>query len=259
MAKLNKWANIIKNVANRMKGKLRRERRNDNVPSMDPTTPDVKGETTQPKRSLGIMNKAFENMKKRNKPEVNPAFDIFPEDMQSQYENQTDKEVSREVDDYKTGVETYLNKKKSKKDITPTEYNENNFDTESEFSSPDIEQENPVITNEGGYEELEDTSVSYDDPVISTKPTPTSEKLGLARPGPSSFIQTAKYNPSTRQLNIAYTDGKVFPYHNVSPEMADKILKERPDHSPGQTVNKTIFKGHGTTKADEIDSIEEGM
>ena len=65
MAKLNKWANIIKNVAARRKGAGRKASRNDNVPNMTPGEPDAIGGTTAPKKSLGIMNKAFEGMKKR--------------------------------------------------------------------------------------------------------------------------------------------------------------------------------------------------
>lgn len=211
---------------------------------------------------LSSQARALGNNAKRAKKADQAAFDIFPEwftSAISQSALDKDKATVEQKDDYKTGVENYMARKKAHRKITPTQYNDYSYTVKTPFSSPKTEQESVEPTNVGGYEELEDTSVSYDDPVISTKPTPTSEELGLARPGPSSFIQTAKYNPATRQLNIAYTDGKVFPYHNVSPEMADKILRERPDHSPGQTVNKTIFKGHGTTKADEIDSIEEGM
>lgn len=258
MAKLNKWANIIKNVAQKLRGKRKAENRIDGVPNMS-LEPDVQGANTAPKKSLGIMNKAFENMKKRKAPDINPAFDIFPEDMQSQYENQNDREISEETDGYKTGVETYLENRKSKKDITPTQYNDEDFVEDTDFSSPPQEQNNTAETNTGGFEEIEDTGVSYDDPIISTKPTPTSEKLGLPRPGPSSFIQTARYNPATKRLNIAYTDGKIFPYYDVSPETADEILKKKAHHSPGQTLLGTIFYDHGTNRTDEIYDIEEGI
>lgn len=255
MAKLNKWAKIIQNVANRLKGRGRKQNRVDQVPSMDPSTPEVAEQTTAPKKSLGILNKAFANMKKRNQPKVNPAFDIFPEEMQSQYENQEDREVSKEIDGHDTGFETYLHKRRSKSDgkYAPAK------ETETKFSSPDDEQQIAAPTNMGEYDDLESTGVSYDDPVISTKPTPTSIKMGVPRPGPSTFIQTARYNPQTKRLNVQYTDGTIFPYENVSPELADDILKKRASHSPGQEMLDTIYYGHGTTKADEIYDIEEGM
>ena len=221
MAKINKWGEIVSSQSNALKGEGQRSKNNENIPANE--YPDW--------LTSAVTKSAISK----------------------------DKESVEQKDNKNKNISTTLDTKQAQKSITPTEYNDEDYEEETEFSSPSQDQESIEPTNIGGYEDYEDTSVSYDDPVISTKPTPTSEKLGLARPGPSSFIQTAKYNPSTRQLNIAYTDGKVFPYHNVSPEMADKILKERPDHSPGQTVNKTIFKGHGTTKADEIDSIEEGM
>ena len=258
MAKLSKWANIIKNIAARRKGAGRKASRTDSVPSMTPQTPDVEGATTAPKRSLGIMNKAFANMKKRKQPTIDPAFDIFPEEMQSQYENQNDKEISKEKDDYQTGVDAYLAKKKSKSDgkYTPAPY-----EPETQFSSPDDTQETTEATNTNmdDFQDLEVGTTEYSDPIISTKPTPTSIKMGVPRPGPSTFIQTAKYNPQTKRLNVQYTDGTIFPYENVSPELADDILKKRANHSPGQEMLDTIYYGHGTTKNDEISDIDEGM
>lgn len=200
---------------------------------------------------------------RRRKPNADPyGFDIFPEWFTSAVQEsalEKDKHTNKEKDDYKTGVDNYLAKKKAHKKITSTTYNNPNFDINSEFSSPGVDQSISEPTNMGEFDELESASVSYNDPVISTKPTPTSEKMGLPRPGPSSFIQTARYNPQTRQLNIAYTDGTIFPYHDVSPELADEILKKKNYHSPGQTLLNTIFYGHGTTKGDEISDIEEGM
>lgn len=187
--------------------------------------------------------------------EILDDFDIDPEKPLSE-----DWATVQAKDNYgTTGVDNYLAKKKAHKKITETTYNNPNFDINSEFSSPDADQETNEPTNMGEFDDLESASVSYNDPVISTKPTPTSEKMGLPRPGPSSFIQTARYNPQTRQLNIAYTDGTIFPYHDVSPELADEILKKKNYHSPGQTLLNTIFYGHGTTKGDEISDIEEGM
>lgn len=194
---------------------------------------------------------------KRNKEraEILDDFDIDPEKPLSE-----DWATVQAKDNYgTTGVDNYLAKRKAHKKITPTTYNNPNFDINSEFSSPDTDQSISEPTNMGEFDDLESAGVSYDDPVISTKPTQTSIERGLPRPGPSSFIQTARYNPATRQLNIAYTDGKVFPYHDVSPELADKILKMKSNHSPGQSLLNTIFYGHGTTKGDEISDIEEGM
>lgn len=194
---------------------------------------------------------------KKNKQwaEILEDFDIDPEKPLSE-----DWATVQTKDNYgTTGVDNYLAKKKAHKKITSTTYNNPNFDMNAEFSSPDVDQSISEPTNMGEFDDLESASVSYNDPVISTKPTPTSEKMGLPRPGPSSFIQTARYNPQTRQLNIAYTDGTIFPYHDVSPELADEILKKKNYHSPGQTLLNTIFYGHGTTKGDEISDIEEGM
>ena len=193
--------------------------------------------------------------KNEQRAEILEDFDIDPEKPLSE-----DWATVQAKDNYgTTGVDNYLAKKKAHKKITETTYNNPNFDINSEFSSPDADQQTNEPTNMGEFDDLESASVSYNDPVISTKPTPTSEKMGLPRPGPSSFIQTARYNPATRQLNIAYTDGTIFPYHDVSPELADKILKMKNNHSPGQTLLNTIFYGHGTTKGDEISDIEEGM
>lgn len=193
--------------------------------------------------------------KNKQRAEILEDFDIDPEKPLSE-----DWATVQTKDNYgTTGVDNYLAKKKAHKKITSTTYNNPNFDMNAEFSSPDVDQSISEPTNMGEFDELESASVSYNDPVISTKPTPTSEKMGLPRPGPSSFIQTARYNPQTRQLNIAYTDGKIFPYHDVSPELADEILKKKNYHSPGQTLLNTIFYGHGTTKGDEISDIEEGM
>lgn len=262
MAKLNKWANIIKNVAEARKGQGRlqsKARRNDSVSNMNPNISDVANGNTSPKKSLGVMNKAFENMAK--KKTVNPAFDIFPEDMQSQMENQTDKEINQEVDNNKTGVETYLSRKNANRKKTPTTYNDEQYAKKTGFSSPDETQEivEPTNTDMSDFDEVEGAVTDYADPIISTLPTPTSEKMGVPRPGPSTFIKTAKYNPQSKRLNVEYTDGTIFPYENVSQEMADKILTEKAAHSPGRTMLDTIFYGHGTTKADEIQNIEEGM
>ena len=235
----------------------------DSVPNMNPSIPDVVNENTGPKKSLGILKKAFAGMADRPKKPVDPAFDIFPEEFESNIENTQDQEISREQDGYKTGVETYLDNRKAKRQKTPTAYN-NNYDKIEErvtkFSSPSDEQETTTSTNidmDGGDEIS--TSVEYSDPIISTLPTPTSEKMGVPRPGPSTFIQTAKYNPQTKRLNVQYTDGTIFPYQNVSPEMADEILRKKAAHSPGRTMLDTIYYGHGTTKADEISDINEGM
>ena len=264
MAKLNKWANIIKNVANKMRGQGRsrsKANRVDQVPSMDPTTPDVAQGNTAPKRSLGIMNKAFENMKKRNQPKIDPAFDIFPEEMQSSFENQEDRYISREVDGNDTGFDNYLKKRKAKKQKTPTEYNEPPFERKTAFSSPDDTQEivEPTNTDMSDFDEIETGVTEYSDPIISTLPTPTSKKMGVPRPGPSTFIQTGKYNPQTKRLNVQFTDGSIFPYENVSPELADYILTKKSAHSPGRAILNTIFYNHGTTKNDRIDNIDEGM
>lgn len=186
-------------------------------------------------------------------------FDIFPEWAESDYALEKDKKTNKEKDGLTTGVDNYLARKKAHKKRTSVDFNDDNYVIKTPFSAPPTEQETNAPTNMGEYADLEENGVSYNDPVISTKPTPTSEKLGLPRPGPSSFIQTAKYNPLTKQLNIAYTDGKIFPYHDVSPEMADMILKKKNYHSPGQTLLDTIFYGHGTTKGDEISSLDEGM
>lgn len=96
----------------------------------------------------------------------------------------------------------------------------------------------------------------------STKETPTSLKLGVARPGPSTFVQAAKYFPDRKQLNVQYTDGKIFPYKNVSQEDVDGMVYA---DSIGQVVTGTgdhisdgnrFFKGKGTTAADEIGSLD---
>ena len=211
---------------------------------------------------LSSQARALGNSARRAKKADNSAFDIFPEWFTSavtQNALDKDKAISKEKDGYTTGVESYLARKKAHRKRTPTEYNDEQYTIKTPFSSPKPEQSMTAPTNQGGYEEVDDTSVSYSDPIISTKPTPTSEKLGVPRPGPSTFIQTARYNPQTKQLNIAYTDGTIFPYHDVSPELADEILKKKNYHSPGQTLLNTIFYGHGTTRADQIADIEEGM
>lgn len=223
MAKLNKWEEILNTQANALKGKVnKRPKKND----FDP-------------------------------------FDIFPDWFTTPLQNkaENDKNVNQEKDgEDPYSLNNYLFRKRARKSVTPTTYNDKKVEKQiTKFSSPDAEQEIAAPTNMGEYGELDGSSWQFDEPVISTKPTETSRKLGLARPGPSSFIQTAKYNPTTKQLNIAYTDGTIFPYQNVSPELADKILKKKNYHSPGQTLLNTIFYGHGTTKADQIGSIDEGM
>ena len=200
---------------------------------------------------------------KKRKPNTEPyGFDIFPDWFTSAVQEsalEKDKQTNKEKDDYRTGVETYLARRKAHRKKTSPGFDDSQYVIKTPFSSPDTDQSMTEPTNMGEYDDFGYESVEYDDPVISTKPTPTSEKLGVPRPGPSTFIQTARYNPQTKQLNIAYTDGTIFPYQDVSPELADQILKKKNYHSPGQTLLSTIFKGHGTTKGDEIDSIEEGM
>ena len=225
MPKINKWENILSTVSNSLQGKTRR----------------------------------------RSKKTESSPFDIFPDWFKSAYSKNADKdkETNQVKDNNKTGVENYLARKKSHKKFTPTEYNGDYgvaapYQKGVAFSSPDESQSISIPTSDD-YEDTFYDGVSYADPVISTKPTPTSEKLGLPRPGPSSFIQTARYNPNSQRLNIQYTDGTIFPYYDVSQELADKILKEKSYHSPGQTLLNTIFKGHGTTSADQIGDIEDGM
>lgn len=211
---------------------------------------------------LSSQSRALGNRARREKKADKAAFDIFPDWLTSAVTEsalEKDKQTVEQKDNYKTGVENYMARKRAHRKITPTQYNDYSYTVKTPFSSPDTDQSQVEPTNIGGYEEIEDTSVSYDNPVISTKDTPTSIKRGLKRPGPSTFIQTARYNPQTKQLNVQYTDGRIFPYHDVSPELADRILKKKNYHSPGQTMLATIFKGHGTTRADMIDDIEEGM
>lgn len=184
-------------------------------------------------------------------------FDISFADEEDTYKK--DRDTNKRKDGYSTGVESYLARKKSHKKTTPTTYNDSEYVGKKPFSSPPAQQQIAAPTNTGEMEGFGAEALEYNDPVISTKPTPTSEKLGLPRPGPSSFIQTARYNPQTKRLNIQYTDGKIFPYENVSPELADSILEKRANHSPGQELLNTIFYGHGTTKADEIADINDGM
>lgn len=210
---------------------------------------------------LNNMSKTLKSRgRKRQKKVEKDPFDIFPDWFKSIFSNKKDKEISKEKDGYKTGVENYLAKKRSHKKITPVTYN-NKEDpvVKSMFSSPPDTQEIVEPTNMGGYDDLTMQGVEYGNPVISTKETPTSKKLGVPRPGPSTFIQTAKYNPQTKRLNIQYTDGKIFPYNNVSFELADRIMNKKAYHSPGQELLNTIFYGHGTTRADEISDIDEGM
>lgn len=210
---------------------------------------------------LDTQSKALGDKGTRRKKESDP-FDIFPEWATSAVENsaiEKDKAINNDKDGYSTGVENYLAKKKAHKKITPVEYTDNTFVSKTPFTSPKEEQQMSEPTNMGEYNDLEAQGISYSDPVISTKSTPTSMKMGVPRPGPSTFIQTARYNPSTRRLNILYTDGKVFPYYDVSPELADEILKKKSNHSPGQALLNTIFYGHGTTKGDQISNIDEGM
>lgn len=198
---------------------------------------------------------------RRRKAKDDP-FDIFPDWAKSPEDNaaiEKDRETNKEKDGYSTGVENYLARKKAHKKRTAVDFNDSNYVIKSAFSSPKEEQQITAPTNMGEYTELEEQGISYSDPVISTKPTPTSRKLGVPRPGASTFIQTARYNPMSKRLNILYTDGKVFPYYDVSPELADRILKKKSDHSPGQTLLNTIFYGHGTTKGDQISNIDEGM
>ena len=225
MAKANKWGEVLNSLSQTLEGNLKRTR------------------------------------KKKAEP-IDP-FDIFTPEFTSVYAKKADdkdRQINEQKDGYKTGVESYLAFKRSHKKRTPTTYNNNYKELEKQFSSPKEEQQTLLPTNTGEYEAEElQGGINYSDPVISTKPTPTSRKLGVARPGPSTFIQTAKYNPETKRLNIQYTDGTIFPYFDVSPELADKILKKKSYHSPGQTLLSTIFYGHGTTRADEINDIDEGM
>lgn len=224
MAKMNKWGDILSSLSNAMKGKTtRRKKKND----------------------------------------FNP-FDIFPDWFKSAFSKKAenkDKETNEQKDGFSTGVESYLARKNAHRKRTPTEYNDEQYTIKTPFSSPNESQETVEPTNMGEYNELEGMwkGIAYSDPVISTKPTPTSEKLGVPRPGPSTFIQTARYNPETKRLNVQYTDGTIFPYQNVSLELADRILNKKAYHSPGQEMLNTIFYGHGTTRADQIDDIEEGM
>jgi hypothetical protein len=215
-----------------------------------------------------LSNSLRGRVNKRSKKSESSPFDIFPDWFKSVFSKNADKdkETNEVKDNNKTGVDNYLARKKSHKKFTPTEYNGDYgqaapFQKNVPFSSPDESQSMSVQSNdtEDEYENAFYDGVSYDNPVISTKPTPTSERLKVPRPGPSTFIQTARYNPATSRLNVQYTDGTIFPYYDVSPELADRILKEKTYHSPGQTMLATIFKGHGTTKADQINDIEEGM
>lgn len=202
--------------------------------------------------------------KKRSKKDDFDPFDIFPDWFVSSVEGQAekDKQTVKQKDDIDPySLNNYLGRKRARKGITATTYNDGKVakQLQSKFSSPPAEQESNAPTNMGEYSDMEIENWDYDNPVISTKETPTSKKLGLPRPGPSSFIQTAKYNPTTKQLNIAYTDGTIFPYQNVSPELANSILNKKKYHSPGQELLNTIFYGHGTTRADQIGDINEGM
>ena len=202
--------------------------------------------------------------KKRSKKDDFDPFDIFPDwfktplEKKAENDRQTNKQKDGEQDPYE--LNNYLFRKRARKNVTPTTYNDKKIEKQiTKFSSPPAEQESNAPTNMGEYSDMEIENWDYDNPVISTKETPTSKKLGLPRPGPSSFIQTAKYNPTTKQLNIAYTDGTIFPYQNVSPELANSILNKKKYHSPGQELLNTIFYGHGTTRADQIGDINEGM
>lgn len=208
---------------------------------------------------IGSISNALGGKKRKKKDDFNP-FDIFPDWFKSAFTKKAEKDKQTvEEKDNTTGVESYLARKKAHRKRTPVEYNDNQYTIKTPFSAPKDNQAINVPTNMGEYDDTFYDGVSYDDPVISTKPTPTSEKLGLPRPGPSSFIQTARYNPMSKRLNIQYTDGTIFPYYDVSPELADTILKKKNYHSPGQTLLSTIFYGHGTTRADQIGDINEGM
>lgn len=226
MAKLSKWGDILGSLSNAMKGKI---------------------------------------TKRRKKDDFNP-FDIFPDWFKSAFSKkaeQKDRETNQEKDgEDPYALNNYLFKRKPYKEFTPTTYNDDNIAKQiTKFSSPNESQETAAPTNMGEYNELEGMwkGIAFSDPIISTKPTPTSERMGVPRPGPSTFIQTARYNPETKRLNVQYTDGTIFPYQNVSMELADRILNKKAYHSPGQEMLNTIFYGHGTTRADQIDDIEEGM
>lgn len=222
MGKMNKWGNILSSISNALRGK-----------------------TT------------------KRKAEKFDPFDIFSNEFKSAFSKinwgRKDRETNKEKDGITTGVETYLARKKAHKKRTSVDYNDEDYTIKTPFSSPSEEQQINEPTNTEGFGELETASINYEDPIISTKETPTSKKMGVARPGPSTFLQTARYNPQTKRLNVQYTDGTIFPYYDVSPELADRILKKRSSHSPGQEMLNTIFYGHGTTKEDQIGDIEEGM
>ena len=212
---------------------------------------------------LGTISSALSGKKRRKKDNFDP-FDLFPDwfktplEKKAENDKNTNKQKDGEQDPYE--LNNYLFRKRARKNVTPTTYNDAKIEKQiTKFSAPNEEQSTNAPTNMGNYDDTFYDGVEYDDPVISTKPTPTSEKLGLPRPGPSSFIQTARYNPMNKRLNIKYTDGTIFPYYDVSPELADAILKKKNYHSPGQTLLDTIFYGHGTTKADQIGDINEGM
>lgn len=212
---------------------------------------------------IGTISSALSGKKRRKKDNFDP-FDIFPDwfktplEKKAENDRKTNKQKDGEQDPYE--LNNYLFRKRARKNVTPTTYNDAKIEKQiTKFSSPPAGQQANAPTNMGEYSDMEIENWDYDNPVISTKETPTSKKLGLPRPGPSSFIQTAKYNPTTKQLNIAYTDGMIFPYQNVSPELANSILNKKKYHSPGQELLNTIFYGHGTTKADQIGDINEGM
>lgn len=222
MAKANKWGEILGSLSNALKGKT----------------------------------------VKRPKRERENPFDIFPEWFKSIFAKDKvakDRETNREKDGYSTGVETYLARKKAHKKRTSVDFNDSDYTGKMPFSSPKEEQSTAVPTNTDENLDMSLEGVEYNNPVISTKPTPTSIKMGVPRPGPSTFIQTARYNPATKRLNVMYTDGTIFPYYDVSPHLADFIMTKKSNHSPGQSMLNTIFKGHGTTRADQINDIEDGM
>lgn len=209
---------------------------------------------------LGSISKGLKGSRRKKKEDFNP-FDIFPDWFKGVFTKNADKDKKTvEEKDYTTGVETYLARKKAHKKRTSPGFDDSQYTIkQTKFSSPPDTQEIAAPTNMGGYTDDELNGIEYNDPVISTKPTPTSIKMGVSRPGPSTFIQTAKYNPQTKRLNVQYTDGTIFPYNNVSMELADRILKKKAYHSPGQEMLNTIFYGHGTTRADQISDINEGM
>ena len=111
--------------------------------------------------------------KKRSKKNDFDPFDIFPDWFKTPLENkaENDRQTNKQKDDNDPyELNNYLFRKKAKKGVTPTTYNDKKIEKQiTKFSSPPAGQQANAPTNMGEYSDMEIENWDYDNPVISTK------------------------------------------------------------------------------------------